>query len=170
MLLLQFLVAAAALGLAGFTDEAKRFTIDFPQDWSAPARDANGNVQSNAPDGGIYCRANSVTLASLKDATQAGLNAQYREPFDKGTWAGVLTVDAAKMEISDARAGLVDDHVVQFVTIVFAADVMGAPMTARVASHILPGHMVNAGCFAPTQSFAGAKAIFDRVTTSLKPL
>jgi hypothetical protein len=168
---LRFLVAAATLGLAGFADPGKHFTIDFPKGWSAPTSDADGNAQSDAPSpASVFCRANSVNLASLKGATQPALNSEYSKPLDKPTWAGVFSVDAAKIEISEGQARLVEGRIVQFVTMTLAADVFGAPMKARFVSHILPGHMVNAGCFAPTEAFDAMKPTFEKVVTSLKPL
>jgi hypothetical protein len=168
---LRLLIAAAALGLAGFADPGKHFTIDFPQGWSTPATDAGGNAQSDAPSpSSVFCRANSVTLASLKDSTQPALNAEYSKPLDKPTWAGVFSVDAAKVEISEGEARLVDGHIVQVVTMTLAADILGVPMKARFVSHILPGHMVNAGCFAPSESFDAMRPTFEKVIMSLKPL
>lgn len=169
---LRFLVAATALGLAAFTDPAKHFAIDFPQGWSAPVVGEDGNVQSEAPGTPVpaYCRANSTPLASLKGATQASLNTQYRQPLDKATWAGVLSVDAAKVQISEGQARLVDGRIVQIVTMTLPADVMGVPMKARFLSYILPGRMVNAACFAGAESYEGMKTTLETVVTSLKPL
>lgn len=171
MLSLRFLVAAAAFGLAGFTDAGKHFTIDFPQGWSAPTIDDDGSAHSDAPSPlNVFCRANSVDLESLKGAKQAALNSEYSKPLDKPTWAGVFSVDAAKIEISEGQARLVEGHIVQFVTMTMAADVIGAPMKGRFVSHILPGHMINAGCFAPPESFDAMGPTFEKVVTSLKPL
>jgi hypothetical protein len=169
---LRLLVVAAALGLAGFTDAGKHFTIDFPNGWSAPTiDDDDGSAHADAPSPvNVFCRANSVNLASLKGATQTGLNSEYSKPLDKPTWAGVLSVDAAKVEISEGQARLVDGRIVQFVTMTLAADILGAPMKARFVSHILPGHMVNAACFAPPGSFDAMRPTFEAVVSSLKPL
>jgi hypothetical protein len=167
---LRLIAAVAALALAGFTDKGKNFSIDFPQGWSAPVEDAQGNAQSNAPDGSFYCRANSVTLASLKDATQSSLNAQYKAPLDLETWAGVLSVDATKVQIAEGDARLVNGRIVQSVTMTLGAEVLGSPKKARFVSYILPGRMVNAGCFAGIESFDGTRAVFEATLKSLKPL
>lgn len=166
------LAAAAFLALTAFTDPGKHFTIDFPSGWSAPVTDAQGNVQSDAPgaDGKIFCRANSVALAALKNATQASLNAEYGAPLDRDTWAAVISIDAVKVTTSDGAARLVQGRIVQVATITLANDVMGAPTKVRFLSHILPGRMVNVGCFASTEDFDGAKAAFEKIVTSLKPL
>lgn len=172
MLSRVFVAVVALLALTGFADPGKKFTIDFPAGWSEPVADKDGNVQSNAPDAksGVYCRANSVSLASLKDVSQAAINTEYAKPLDAPTWAGVLSVDAAKMKTSNATAKLVDGHVVQFVTIAFDASVVGFEARGRFASHILTGHMVNVGCFAPSGAFDGAKAAFEKIVVSLKAL
>jgi hypothetical protein len=168
---LRLLVAVAAIGLAAFTDEGKHFTIDFPPGWNAPVTEADGNVQSNTADttSGAFCRANSTPLATL-NVTQAVINATYGKPLDKATWAGVFSIDAAETEISEGQAQLVDGHVVQIVTMTLTAKVLGEPMKARFASHILPGRMVNVGCFARAQSYDGMKATFESAVRSLKPL
>jgi hypothetical protein len=53
---------------------------------------------------------------------------------------------------------------------VLDASLTGRPTKARFASHILTGRMVNAGCFAPVETYDGMKATFEKVVTSLKPL
>jgi hypothetical protein len=166
------LVFAASGIAAAFTSTAKTFSVDFPAGWSKPVVDTDGNVQSDAPGGTNqgWCRANSNPLATLKNSTQAQINATYGAPLDQATWASVLSVDPTKVKLLANSSKIVNGHVVQYATISFAADVVGVTATGRFASHILPGRMVNAGCFAPTKQFEFIKGAFESVVTSLKPL
>lgn len=166
---LSLIFAAAALA-APYTDAAEGLSVDFPSGWGAPqVIDDTGTVEAKTPTGELFCRANSNALASLKTKTQGELNRENGAPFDKATWAGVFEVDPAKIEISEGSVRLVDGQVEQFVTITFATEVMGSPMMARMASFILPGRMVNVGCFAPIGAFGSAREAFDQVATSLRP-
>ena len=166
------LVLVAAVSLAAFTHKTKLYSIEFPQGWSAPVTDERGNAQSNAPgsDDLVWCRANSNVMPSLKDSTQAQLNKEYAAPLDQATWADVLSVDRAKITLIDGQARVVNGVIVQFATISFAHDVLGLEAKGRFASHIMPGRMVNAGCFAGTAAYAGVKDVLEKVVTSLKPL
>lgn len=165
------LAAAALLGLAAFTDSGNHFTIDFPEGWSAPAADADGNVQSDAPAaaGKAWCRANSNAMPDLT-ATQDQINTVYSSPWDLATWASVLSVDPSKMQIAEGEARIVDGHVVQVVTMTLAPDLMGAEAKARFVSHVMTGRMVNAGCFSPSEAYDGMKTLFETVVSSLKPI
>lgn len=166
------LVLLAAASLAAFTDKAKRFSVEFPQGWTDPVADDKGNVQSNGPDqdNPSWCRANSNPLASLNGSSQAELNKTYAEPLDQPTWAGILSVDASKLKLIDHEARVVNGVVVQLATLSFTQDVLGLEAKGRFASYILPGRMVNVGCFSGTSTFPGMKASFDKVAASLKPL
>lgn len=170
----RLLFAALALFvLSGFTDVNKKFSINFPDGWNARVASKDGTVQAEGAAGptGGYCRANSIALASLKDVSQATLNEGYgQKPIDKATWAGVLTVDPAKIELSESSVKMVDGHPVQITTLIIDASVVGVLTKARFASHIMTGRMVNVGCFAPVGTFDGLRATFDKVIASLKPI
>lgn len=170
MLLTSLLFLAASVERAPFIDTARTFSIDFPNGWSAVIVDSTGSFQSTARDGKLYCRANSRAVASLDGLEQADLNREFGQPISLQTWADVYQIDASKMQISESRAVLVDNRITQVVTITFAPDLLGAPMKGRFISYIMPGRMINAGCFAPPEAFDRARALFDRVTSSLKPL
>jgi len=167
-----FFLFATLHSAAAFTDPAKRYTIDFPAGWSKPVVDAEGNAQSNAPGQSdqVWCRANSHDLATLTLMSQAQLNKDYGAPLDQPTWAAVLSVDAAKMTLVAHESRVVNGVIVQIGTFNFQKDVLGIEATARFASYILPGRMVNAGCFAGTKTFPAMKATFEKTITSLKPL
>jgi len=174
-LLRVLLAAVAALGLGAFTDASKKFAIEFPIGWSSPLVDqSDGTVQSEAPntDGQqTWCRANSVQLASLKGLSQADLNAQFAAPLDQSTWAGFYSLDAEKIQLSEGAARIVDGKIAQTVTLTLAPGVAGAAkVKARFVSYILPGHTVNAGCFASAASYDKFKDLFEVVVASLKPL
>ena len=164
-------VAVATCSLMAFTNDAKTFSVDFPSGWPVHPAEKDGTVQADAPvKGSAFCRANSIALPSLKDVSQATLNAQYGKPLDKATWAGVLSIDPTKVEMSEDSAKVADGHVVQFTTLVIDASIAGVTSKARFSSHILSGRMVNVGCFAPVGGYDGVKAVFEKTVVSLKPL
>ena len=101
---------------------------------------------------------------------QARLNTTYSAPLDQASWAGIPSVDAAKIKISEGHARLLVGHIAQTVTVALNADIAGSPKNLRFISHILPGRMVNAGCLADVESFDSMKAVFEKTLTSLKPL
>src|SRR5678809_132107 len=95
----RFLIAAAAfVALGGFADPAHNFEVAFPNGWSEPRTDTDGNVQSDAPGAPStgWCRANSHRMTSLDGGSQETLNAAYPAPLDAATWASVLNLDPAK--------------------------------------------------------------------------
>jgi hypothetical protein len=160
-------------GLCGFVEAGNKFRIDFPNGWSAPVvAEKDGTVQSDAPPSAsrAWCRANSVALASLDGMSQKQINSEFAEPLSRETWAGVLTVDASKFEISDASVRKVDGRLVHEVTISFAGDPFLEPTRLRFLSWILPHRMVNAGCFAPAANYKGWAPEFERTVNSLRPL
>jgi hypothetical protein len=161
------------LGLCGFVEAGNKFRIDFPNGWTAPVvAEKDGTVQVDAPPSAsrAWCRANSVPLASLDEASQEQLNTDYAEPLSRETWAGVLSIDASKFEISQGAVRKVDGRVVQVVTIDFPGDPFPEPTRLRFLSWILPHRMVNAGCFAPAKNYKGWAPEFERTVSSLRPL
>lgn len=163
------LAAAAGLALAAFTGPDKKFSVDFPAGWAAPTYE-NGIAESEGTSGGAYCRAEAVALDALKKYKQDELNAQYAAPLDAKTWSGILNIVPEKFQVSNAKVMIFDGHVAHIATITFDKDVMGEPMTALFAAHILPGRMVNVGCFAQTAAYTGLKPTFAKTVASLKPL
>jgi hypothetical protein len=58
---------------------------------------------------------------------------------------------------------------VQTATITLVPAVLGSEYKLRLADHILPGRVVNGGCFAPSAEFERNRAAFDTVLASLRP-
>jgi hypothetical protein len=174
MSLARLLLGVAALaGLPAYAGPGDKYTIDFPKDWSAPVLDPDGKTtEARAPQsmGDVWCRANSNDMPSLADSTQAELNTQHAALWSAQTWAGVLSEPVDKIQISDGASTQVDGHLVQEVTMVFAEDVFGAKVTARLVSHVLVGRMVGAACFTRSETFDGVKDLFEKTVTSLKPV
>jgi hypothetical protein len=166
------LIAVAASALTAFVDAEKKFSVEFPEGWSTRVVATDGTVQADPPaeQSSVYCRANSIALANLNNISQASLNVEFAKPIGRDTWAGVLSVDAAKIEIVESSVTMVNGHVVQYATFVLDASLLGSLTKLRYASHILSGRMVNAGCFAPVGGYDEMKAAFEKVVTSLKPL
>lgn len=171
----RLVVAVAAfVAVSGFTDQDKKYTIDFPGGWRTSVVDQGEHTveaigAAGKPNG--FCRANSIALASLKDTTPAALNAQFgQKPLDKETWAALMTVDAAKFEVSEGAVKIVNNHPVHSATFIFDASVLGQLTKARWTSHIMTGRVVNGACFAPVGAFDGLRPAFDKVVASLKPL
>ena len=170
MTMFRFLICAAALcGLPAHAQAAK-YTIDFPLGWSAPV-ESDGAAVSRAPAniGDTWCRANSNPMPSLAQSTQEELNKEFADPWDAATWADVLTVAADKIQPSAGTSALVDGHLVQKVTLVFADDVFGGKVTGRFVSHVLVGRMVNAACFTRSEAYDSLKDMFEKTLLSLKP-
>ena len=108
-----FLALLACLSLTAFTDAGGKFSVDFPAGWGVATAEADGTVQALDPasQAAVFCRANSVVLESLKDQSQAQLNQTYAVPFDHETWAGFLTLDAAKFAESEGKVRMAEGHV-----------------------------------------------------------
>lgn len=166
------LAAIALVGGAAFTDPAQHFDIAFPDGWSTPVIDPDGNAESRGPEGGptAWCRANSNPLATLVGVSQESLNTQYASPLSVETWGEVLSVDATKLQMSESVAAVVDGHVVHMATLTFTPDVFGAEVKGRFASHILTGRMVNAACFTVSPAYDTLKPAFEASVSSLKPI
>lgn len=166
------LAAIALIGGTAFTDPAQHFTIAFPEGWTAPVIDPDGNAEARGPESGptSWCRANSNPLATLVGFSQESLNTQYASPLSAETWGEVLSVDAAKMQMSESVAGIVDGHVVHMTTLTFTPDVFGVEVKGRFASHILSGRMVNAACFTVSPAYETQKPAFEASVSSLKPI
>ena len=164
------LCATLLAALSAHAQTAAKYTIDFPAGWGAPVQDGQ-TIDVRAPEsvGDAWCRANSNDMPSLANSTQASLNAQFATPWDAQTWGDVLTVDAGKILTFEGVSKVVDGHVVQEVTIVFADSVFGKKVTARIAAQVLVGRMVNAACFTRSETFEGLKPLFQTTINSLKP-
>ena len=169
-LLKPLLTTVAMLCVTAFTDVSNSLTIEFPSGWSAPTVDAGGSAESRGPDGSAWCRANVVQLESLKKLSQADINASFIQPFDKKTWAEFYSIDVANLEVADGSARVVNGRNVQKVTITIAPSVMGQEIKMRGVAHLQPAHIVNAACFARSDSFESYRGLFETVITSLKPL
>lgn len=144
------------------------FTISIPNGWTSVASD-DRTTEWRAPDGGSFCRANSIDMPSLAKDTQGQLNEDYADVWDAATWGDVLTVPAEKIQVSAGVSAQVDGHLQQIATISFAEDMFGGTrMTGRFASHVLVGRMVNAACFAPSDAFDGVKDLFEKTVSSLR--
>src|SRR6185503_3769061 len=117
------LCLAAFAGLPAYAGPGDKYTIDFPKGWSAPVLDPDGKTtEARAPKsmGDVWCRANSNDMPSLANMTQAEINRQHAAPWTAQTWAGVLSEQVDKIQISDGASTQVDGHLVQEVTMVFA--------------------------------------------------
>lgn len=159
-----------ALYVPAHAQTAGKFTIDFPSGWGAPVTDGQ-NIEARAPEsvGDAWCRANSTDMPSLANSTQQELNAQLAAPWSTKLWADVLTVDADKILTFEGVSKVVDGHLAQEVTIVFADSVFGKRVTGRFISQVLVGRMVNAACFSRNETFESLKPLFQTTISSLKP-
>ena len=161
------------LCLCAFTDPGGRYSIEFPKDWSAPVASGN-SMQSQSPGETNqhrgWCRVNSNSLDSLKDAKQSDLNAEFAQPITLETWAGMLGLDQAKLAIEDGDAKVVEGTIVQGVTLRLAPGLAGeGEVKARIDSWILPGRVLNAACFANSEDFDDFEAQFREITSSVRP-
>jgi hypothetical protein len=166
-----FLAVLFVLALAGFTDPGGKYTVEFPAGWSEPVQShENGTVQSFAPEGQkAWCRTNSVELESLVGQTQEQMNSDYATPYDHDTWAGFLIVDPGSFSEADGEVRMSKGRVVQWATLTFKPAVMGEEVKARIAATVMPGHVVNAACFARSADYDRFATVYEAVLTSMKP-
>jgi hypothetical protein len=163
------LAALALLALPAHAQAPTKFAIDFPAGWTQTPD--GENIEARAPEsvGDAWCRANSHDMPALANSTQESLNADFEAPWDGATWGDVLTVEKDKFLPFEATSKIVDGHRVQEVTLVFVESVFGGKVTARIASHVLVGRMVNAACFTRSETFEGLKPLFQTTINLLKP-
>jgi len=161
------------LCLCAFTDPGGKYSIEFPKDWSEPFASGNA-MQSQSPGESNehrgWCRVNSNSLDSLKDAKQSDLNAEFAQPIALDVWSGMLGLDQAKLAISDGEAKVVEGTIVQGVTMTLAPGLAGEGVVkARINSWILPGRVLNAACFANSGDFDAFEPQFREIVASVRP-
>ncbi len=166
------LCLAALAGLTAYAQAGATYTIGPPEGWTMQPQTDN-NTEWRAPEavGDAWCRANSNAMPSLADSTQAQINSDHGDVWDAEAWADVLSVPKDNFQIIPGTnaSTLVDGHLTQKATLVFADSVFGAKVTARFVSHVLPGRMVNAACFTRTETFDRFMTVFETTISSLEP-
>ncbi|MFO1238031.1 MAG: hypothetical protein U1F24_13670 [Alphaproteobacteria bacterium] len=166
-------VSVFALGLMAFQDPAGRFTIDFPEGWTEMPPQGEGihAVQAPAELGKVVCNAQSPDMPGLVGMTQDAINAEMSAPMDTAGWANILGVDAALVEVHKAEALPIDGKYLQFATLTMKAGAF-APVDVKAVMgvFVLPGRLVNAGCYAPMDAFDKVKDVFEKTVSSVRPL
>lgn len=166
-------VSAFALGLMAFQDPAGRFTIDFPEGWTAmPPQDQGIHAVQSPPElGQVVCNAQSPDMPGLVGMTQDVINAEMSAPMDTSGWANILGVDAALVVVDQAEALPIDGKYLQMATLTMKAGAF-APIDVKAVMgvFVLPGRLVNAGCYSPVENFDKVKDIFKATVSSVRPL
>lgn len=165
------LASAAFVGLTAFTDPGGKFSIDFPEGWGEPTRTGELNAVKS-PDGKVNCNAYAPANAALAAATQEQINAEFSKPMDQAGWANILGVAPDKVEVTENEARPVGNTFLQIATVLVKKEAGMAPVDAkaRIGVYIVPGYLIDAGCYAPVDLFDANKELFEKTISSLKPL
>jgi len=167
-------VSAVALGLAAFQDPNGRYTIDFPEGWTDMGDQGQGIHQVKAPEtvANALCNAQSPDMPGLVGMTQEAINAEMSQPMDTAGWANILGVaDASLVTVEKAEAREIDGKYQQVATLVLKAGAFApVDMKAHMGGFVLPGHLVNAGCYSTMEDYDKVKDSFEKTIGSSRPL
>jgi hypothetical protein len=165
-------VSAFALALTAFQDPGGMFTVDFPEGWT-PQTQGQGISAVQSPDlPGVNCNAQAPEVPGTAATSQEQLDMEMKSPLAPATWASIMGIDPAKLQVSEGEARAIDGKYMQIATLAVDENALNNPvkMTIRLSLFAKPGRFYLAGCYAITETYPQVKDIFEKTVSSLRPL
>jgi hypothetical protein len=160
----------AFIVFAGLAFRGDHFTIDFPEGWTAPARNADGVYSSYSPDRTVNCNAHTALIPELDGKTYAQLAEDF-PGMDRDGWADILAVEPETLTVTEGERRKIGEAWLHVATFTLTPGKMVKQTTmVRYAAVISPGKVNMSGCYALPGDFGAFRTVFENTVSSLRPL